>query len=265
MVAADAGAYLESWADELTSRANRVRNLIGDAHWLSDGSHKEALLRDFIQRHLPRHLTVSNGFIKSSSDRESCSPEIDILIADASMHAPWFAESDLYITPPISVAAHIQVKTSYAKGELASALQNIYDSQTIVAAHARPEKVWRAVCFYTVPDSRTPVSVIDTLEATLRELAQSDWLASGAALEYTLPTCIVALSDWVIFFSIAEEKFVTLRFFELGKLSAACAMADLFAALRRWSGGDVTGDLDRLIGSLPIPTPIVRKINFGAQ
>ena len=109
------------------------------------------------------------------------------------------------------------------------------------------------------------MSVIDTLEVSLRELAQSDWPATNAALEHIFPTCIVALSNWVIFFSIAEEKIVTLRLFELGKLSAACAMGDLFAALRRWSGGDVTGDLDRLIESLSIPTPIVRKIDLGVR
>jgi len=34
-------SYLCSWSDELVSRANRVRMLIGDAHWLSDGHHKE--------------------------------------------------------------------------------------------------------------------------------------------------------------------------------------------------------------------------------
>lgn len=262
MIVPDTTAFLESWADELASRSNRVRNLIGDAHWLSDGNHKEALLRDFIQRHSPRHLSISNGFIRSSSNPGSCSPEIDILIADASAHAPLFAESDLYITPPISVVAHMQVKTSYAKGEVVSALQNVQDSQAIIASHARPARVWRAIFFYTVPDSRTPATIIDTLEDSLRELAKSNWTTNGPSIEDIIPTCIVALSDWAIFLKPDGLESVTLRYFQLGKLSAACAMADLFGAIRRWSGGEVTGDLDQMIESLSIPTPLVRTINL---
>lgn len=265
MIVPDASAFLESWADELMSRSNRVRNLIGDAHWLSDGAHKEALLRDFIQRHSPRHLAVSNGFIRSSSNRGGCSPEVDILVADASVHAPLFAESDLYIAPPISVAAHMQVKTSYAKSELVSALQNVHDSQAIIATYAQAARVWRAIFFFAVPDSRTPTSVIDTLEDSLRQLCQSDWGTTAATVKDLIPTCIVALSDWAIFLSLDEFESVTLRFFELGRLSAACAMADLFGALRRWSGGDVTGDLDRMIESLSIPTPLVRTVNLHTR
>jgi len=45
-LAADFSGYLGSWAAELGARQNRVRMLIGDAHWLSDGHHKEAILRE---------------------------------------------------------------------------------------------------------------------------------------------------------------------------------------------------------------------------
>lgn len=262
MIAPDINAFLESWADELTSRSNRVRNLIGDAHWLSDGNHKEALVRDFIQRHAPRQMTISNGFVKSPFGRGHCSPEIDILVADPSMHAPLFAESDLYIAPPISVAAHVQVKTSYAKNELVSALQNVHDSQAIIATHAQAARVWRGIFFFTVPDGRTQISVLDTLEDSLRQLSQSDWLNTSACLSDLLPTCIVALSNWAIFLSADEFDCVSIRFFALERLSAACAMADLFGALRRWSGGNVSGDLDRMIENLPIPAPLLRRVNL---
>src|SRR4051794_17511886 len=40
--------YLVSLAEELYAQANRVRDLIGDAHWLSDGHHKEYLLIDLL-------------------------------------------------------------------------------------------------------------------------------------------------------------------------------------------------------------------------
>lgn len=262
MVQPDAGAYLESWAEELGSRANRVRNLIGDAHWLSDGNHKEALLRDFLQRHLPRQLAVANGFVTSPSRMGDCSPEIDILVADPTAHAPLFAESDLYIATPRSVAAHLQVKTSYAKNELMSALANVLASQTIIATHAESARVWRGILFYSVPESRTPTSVIDTLEDCLKQVAK-DWRNADIEIIDVLPNCIVALSDWVIFVSPIENGCVNTRLFELERLSAACAVADLFSSIRRWLGGDISGDLDRMIESMPIPAPHVRTIDLA--
>lgn len=33
----------ESWSEDLKSRSDRVRRLIGDAHWLSDGHHRTPL------------------------------------------------------------------------------------------------------------------------------------------------------------------------------------------------------------------------------
>jgi hypothetical protein len=59
--------YLKSIADELTVQANRVRDLIGNAHWLSDGHHKEYLLTALLQRHLPSGLE----FMRPTSYRDA--------------------------------------------------------------------------------------------------------------------------------------------------------------------------------------------------
>jgi hypothetical protein len=86
MVSANLPAYFATWSDEITSRADRVRNLIGDKHWLSDGTYKEFLIREFLARYLPSHLNVSRGFIRHL-EIDAVSPEIDILIADPCSHA----------------------------------------------------------------------------------------------------------------------------------------------------------------------------------
>ena len=54
-------SYLAISSQELEARAQRVRTLIGDAHWLSDGNHKEALLREFLRRYLPPELVITMG------------------------------------------------------------------------------------------------------------------------------------------------------------------------------------------------------------
>ena len=113
--------YLESWSKELHSRADRVRQLIGDAHWLSDGHHKEAILREFLRRYLPVHVQVSRGFIRRALT-DDCSPEVDILIADLMANQPFFNEGDLLVVSPSSVIAHMEIKTKFGKSELLDAL-----------------------------------------------------------------------------------------------------------------------------------------------
>jgi len=55
--------YLASLSAELRAQATRVRDLIGDRHWLSDGHHKEYLLKDMLARHVPSSVAVSRGFV----------------------------------------------------------------------------------------------------------------------------------------------------------------------------------------------------------
>ena len=103
-------ACLESWAEELLSRASRVRNLIGSAHWLSDGHYKEDLVKEYLVRHLPKSLRVSRGFICSTDSATRVSPEIDVLITDEESELPWFAEGELVIAPPTAVRGQLHVK-----------------------------------------------------------------------------------------------------------------------------------------------------------
>ena len=48
MITARPQSYLESLAAELQSQSERVRSLIGSAHWLHDGRHKEHLLAEVV-------------------------------------------------------------------------------------------------------------------------------------------------------------------------------------------------------------------------
>ena len=111
-----AATYLESWGLELTARQNRVRLLIGDAHWLSDGHHKEAILREFLQRYLPSEVVCSTGFIRAATPEKRCSPEVDILVYSGRVHLPYFSEGGISIVDPASVLANIEVKSSFRDG-----------------------------------------------------------------------------------------------------------------------------------------------------
>jgi hypothetical protein len=138
----DIAACLKSWSDELNALADRVRGLIGDAHWLSDGHHKEYILREFLRRHVPNHLTVSRGFIRPPDPQIPTSREIDIMISDYSLHPPWFNEGGLVIAPPTAIVGQIQVKTLLGHTEFSDVLNAVLSSNTAVVDYEEPSKVW---------------------------------------------------------------------------------------------------------------------------
>ena len=72
-IAAGRTRYLTSLAFELKAQSQRVRDLIGTKHWLSDGYHKEELLRSVLRRHSPSAVTWTRGFVTSPTEAQSCS------------------------------------------------------------------------------------------------------------------------------------------------------------------------------------------------
>ncbi len=91
---AEPGECFESWSDELMSRSERVRKLIGPVNWLSDGHHKEELIRQFLLRHFSPRFRITRGFIYASEGNR-VSREIDVMVSDSEGEMPWFAEGDL--------------------------------------------------------------------------------------------------------------------------------------------------------------------------
>jgi hypothetical protein len=103
--------YFASLSGELDLQAQRVRQLIGSAHWGHDGRHKELLLAELIRRHCPASVLVSTGFVISPNNLEVRSSEQDILIVDASREAPLFHQGALVVAFAHTVLAAISVKT----------------------------------------------------------------------------------------------------------------------------------------------------------
>jgi len=244
---ADLHSYLESWSDELNSRANRVRSLIGEAHWLSDGHHKEAIIREFLRRYLSPKYIIERGFIRPTEQSERTSTELDILISDPELHPPFFHESAIQISPPSSVLAHFEVKTEFTKPNLLKSLATQIATQSILDTHVGAENVWRALVFAHINSSRTPVSTLKTIRDTLSNRAalikalpsSIDQLPAKITIDH-LPKCITTFSPYIIYLSSGQSKFeCKLHLFDLGKLSLASAFIDLFSWLITRSGNSV--------------------------
>lgn len=261
-------SYLESWSKELSVRADRVRCLIGGVHWLSDGYHKEAIIREFLHKYIPRNLNIERGFIRPPVDDVRCSPEIDILIADPSIHPPYFNEGGLQIVPPSSVVAHFEIKTNFTKESLEDALQCVSNTQLIVDKFGDPEKVWCGICFYELPDSRSIETISSTITETIREKA-AKLLKDGSikSLDHCnfvklLPNCIATVSGFIAFISLVNDDSLKLRVFETNEISFACMFTDFFAFLRTSYQAASYGAFDSIIDSLPIENKLVSEFKL---
>lgn len=85
--------FFKSLTDEINALKNRVRNLLGNGHHLTDGEWKEAVLRTLIRRHIPVSIEIGRGFIVKSG---CSSHQIDILFFDRNKPT-LFRDRDLYI------------------------------------------------------------------------------------------------------------------------------------------------------------------------
>ncbi|WP_411681892.1 DUF6602 domain-containing protein [Clostridium thailandense] len=100
--------YHKSISDEFKICQNRVRDLIGSAHWGEEGRYKEVILTKVLRRYLPKHISVGTGFILKSED--DISKQIDIIVYD-NRFPIIFSEGDFVILSPSNVLGIIEVKT----------------------------------------------------------------------------------------------------------------------------------------------------------
>ena len=101
--------YYKSLSSEMMALQNRVRELVADAHWLTDGEHKETVFRQALRRIAPRNLAVGRGFIVAPNS-DYVSTQIDVLVYDDT-YPVRYREGDLVIIPPAACRAVVEVKT----------------------------------------------------------------------------------------------------------------------------------------------------------
>lgn len=96
-------SYAAGFAHDLVEQSQQVGRLIG--HNPTKGAHRETLLRELLQRHLPRRFHVATGFI------DGCANQIDILIYDQMEYSALFRAGDLVVVAEDAVRALIEVKS----------------------------------------------------------------------------------------------------------------------------------------------------------
>ncbi len=264
---ADLSSYLVSWSDELRARANRVRQLIGGQHWLSDGHHKEAMIRSFLARYLPQNYIIARGFVRPPSPSVLASSEVDILVSDPALHPPLYWEGDLQIVAPSSVLAHIEVKTKLNRTELRKSLKSVRRVQESLAGYADPSKVWRGVLFAEEQPSLTAEKLSAMLRELILELATtSSGCESQLAVYDYLPVSIATFSKFAVFLTGKNNgNKVQIKVIETNRLSAACFFADMFSAIQESASGKAAIEIDELIEGLELPPPLLCDVKVRAK
>jgi hypothetical protein len=129
----DTIAYLHTLTREFEAVKDRVRLLIGNAHWPSEGGWKESVLRSVLRRHLPPNLQVGTGFVLSP---EGLSRQVDVLLFDD--RGPiLFRDGDFVIVTPDVVAGIIEVKTRVTNGDVKEFLAKLNSSADLLRTQSR--------------------------------------------------------------------------------------------------------------------------------
>ena len=265
-------AFLESWSAQFQSQADIVRNLIGDTHWLSDGHHRESILRDFIEVFLPTNVAISSGFVKPPNSRYRCSNEIDILVSDVQSRVHYYNQNGFRIIPPEALVALIEVKSTHSKKKLKEALQNTCSAQLIFQEFANVRTVWSGIAFFDSVARTKPKTIANRVEELINNCLVPQIIEFGVKslsknrVISILPTCIFNLSDYVIFFSDSEgSNNITMKYFKLDSLAPAAAIHDMFSAISLRYGNGCANDFLQMIGggAIAIPEKFELKLELG--
>lgn len=164
----DLKAFFESQSRELAAKANRVRQLIGDTHWYTDGAFKEAILLEAIRQRLPAGMDAHRGFVLSA-DLSGSSKEQDCIVLDRHASAPIFEAVDFRMVNPHGVSALVSVKTKLKKEEFVDATVGLASALQVIAKEPLAGNPFIAVFFFD-EDARVKD---DTLIGWAKDLAQN--------------------------------------------------------------------------------------------
>lgn len=104
--------YFEFVGQELLSRLFQVKSYI-KKHNPTIGILTEEIIRDFLRKHLPKIVSVDQGFILFEDGE--LSKQCDILIYDSHLFAPFYRINDVVIIPAESVLSIVEVKTTITR------------------------------------------------------------------------------------------------------------------------------------------------------
>ncbi|ANB73896.1 hypothetical protein AYM40_17140 [Paraburkholderia phytofirmans OLGA172] len=123
--------YFDFISQELLGKLRQVKVYI-KKHNPTIGLLTEEILRDFLRKHLPKVVSVEQGFIIGNNNEMS--RQCDIIIYDSQAYAPFYRINDVVVVPAESVLAVIEVKTSITKKIFHDAINYFFELRNFGSA-----------------------------------------------------------------------------------------------------------------------------------
>lgn len=243
---ANRNRYLASFSEELRAQANRVRDLIGDKHWLSDGHHKEYLLKHALSRHVPSGVTISRGFIVHPKRSDVVSREQDLLFLDAFAMAPVFAQGELCVALPQQVIAILAVKTTFSKQQLDDACDTLHSARRVAAYAGIERPPWCGALFFEFGDSAPDCARVSS------HLASFDANVEQLPNMVSLPDVVAILGAAGFVVDSAEERLPVRGFSGDGMVLLLHSLLAHVARYRNYTGAELESFFARFGGFDPI-------------
>jgi hypothetical protein len=101
--------YFEFASQELLIKLAQIKEYI-KKHNPTIGVLTEEILRSFLRNHLPKAVSVEQGFILTEDGE--LSKQCDIIIYDSQSYSPFYRINDIVVVPAESVICIIEVKTT---------------------------------------------------------------------------------------------------------------------------------------------------------
>lgn len=158
---ADFKQYHQSIGKELQAVKDRVRQLIGDRHWVSDGRYKEEILKNAIKNHLPEEFAMGSGFVIGSPGQVTT--QIDIIIYEKTMPV-LFRNGDFVIINADGVRAIIEVKTRLDASTIKEAVYKASANGQVILSHKDNKKGFFNGIFSFEEASCSPVALLAAIK-----------------------------------------------------------------------------------------------------
>lgn len=122
-------SYCEKMAEEFQARLSRIESFV--KHNLTSGTANETILREFLSKHSPASFFVGEGFICDLFESGEASKQCDILVYEQDNIPLVYSEGTIKVVLPRSATMVVEVKTSFNKKDIHSAIRNIESSKKL--------------------------------------------------------------------------------------------------------------------------------------
>lgn len=210
------------WSDEVDALVKTYRQfeklipserVDGAAHAGEDGRYIEDLVREYLQKFLPRDLEVLTGFIlrpavktgetgqERKNDQDKHSRQLDVIVFNSAAYPVFQRFGNSVIVPPEGVIAIVSIKKHLNDGDVFSECSKLFDAASLcqtLRSNNRDEKVRGPFLALVSVKSKIDKKTTDNLDWIFQKAQEAYASKTGVSFDQLIGY-IGALDKWSIF------------------------------------------------------------------